>query len=225
MTHAGNEDRWLADPVQGLYLVADGMADERPAQLVVDRLPGLLRTKLAAVASLDDPKAADEVRAALAEVSEEVRIRGGVEGMGSTVVVALVRGRQALVAHMGDSRAYLLRGGRLEPVTQDHSYLQELLACGEITPDEAAAAVSNGGPTRFVGMWGEPVADVRPLELRPGDRLLLCSDGLTGMLRDQQLQTILTETPAPADACRRLIDAANAAGGKDNITALVLAVG
>jgi protein phosphatase len=221
LTHAGNEDRWLIDPDLGLHVVADGMADERPAQLVVDRLPDLLRVALADVVSLDDPGAAEQVRAALAELNEEAR---DPDSSGSTVVLALIRERRALLAHLGDSRIYLLRAGRLRPQTRDHSLTQKMVDQGVLTPEDAARARSNGGPTRFIGMWGDAVADVRLLDLRPGDRLLLCSDGLTAMLPDEDLQDILARESEPAAACRRLIDAANAAGGEDNITALVLAV-
>ena len=219
-THPANEDRWLADPEQGLYIVADGMADERPAQLAVDRLPGLVSSHLAGVDGLDDPRAEAGVQAALAEASEEAR---DLNTTGSTVVLALVGGRRALLAHMGDSRIYLLRQGRLRQLTRDHSRLQEEVDRGVLTEADARGR-SNGGPTRFLGMWGEPVADVTLLDLGPGDRLLLCSDGLTEMLSDAELQRLLAEEPAPAEACRRLVDTANAAGGKDNITALVLAV-
>jgi PPM family protein phosphatase len=220
-THAANEDRWLADPVQGLYVVADGMADERPAQLAIDRLPELLVPRLAGIDDAGDPRAEEAIRAILAEVSEEAR---DLDTTGSTVVLALVRGRRALLAHLGDSRIYLSREDRLRQLTRDHSLLQEMVDRGELTPDEAAAAKYNGGPTRFLGMWGEPDADVSVLDLQPGDRLLLCSDGLTAMLSDEELGRVLAREAAPAEACRRLIDAANAAGGADNITALVLAV-
>jgi protein phosphatase len=219
-THPANEDRWLADPERGLYIVADGMADERPAQLAVDRLPGLVRSHLRGVAGLDDPRAGEAVRAALAEASEEAR---DLNTTGSTVVLALVWGRRALLAHMGDSRIYLLRRGRLRPLTRDHSRLQDEVDRGVLTAAEARGRC-NGGPTRFLGMWGDPVAEVTVLDLCPGDRLLLCSDGLTEMLSDDELQRIVAEEPAPAEACRRLVHAANDAGGKDNITALVLAV-
>jgi PPM family protein phosphatase len=218
-THPGNEDRWLADPELGLYVVADGMADERPAQLAIDRLPGLLSSRLAGVVDLNDPRAEEAVRAVLAEVSEEAR---DLNTTGSTVVLLLVRGRRALLAHLGDSRIYLLRQGRLRQLTRDHSRLQEMIDMGLVSPEEAGRC--NGGPTRFLGMWGEPLADVNVLDLRPGDRLLLCSDGLTGMLTDEELEQVLARESTPAEACRRLVDAANAAGGKDNITALVLAV-
>jgi protein phosphatase len=220
-THAANEDRWLADPAQGLYVVADGMADERPAQLAIDRLPELLVPRLADIDDAGDPRAQEAVRSVLAEVSEEAR---DLDTTGSTVVLALVRGRRVLLAHLGDSRIYLLRQDCLLQLSRDHSLLQEMVDRGELTSEEAAAGKYDGGPTRFLGMWGDPDADVSVLDLQPGDRLLLCSDGLTGMLSDEELRQILTREAAPAEACRRLIDAANAAGGADNITALVLAV-
>jgi protein phosphatase len=220
-THDGNQDRWFADPAQGLYLVADGMADERPAQLVVDRLPGLLRRHLQGIADLADPRTGPAVQAALDELNDEAR---HVDWSGSTLVLALVRDRRALLAHLGDSRIYLLRQGKLDPLTRDHSALQELIDCGTLRAEEAARARFNGGPTRFIGMWGEPRADLRLIDLVPGDRLLLCSDGLTAMLRDDEVRAILAREPGPGEACRALVDAANAAGGEDNITALVLAV-
>ncbi len=219
-THDENQDRWFADPAQGLYLVADGMADERPAQLVVDRLPGLLLTHFQGITDLADPRAGPTVQAALAELNDDAR---RVDWSGSTLVLALVRERQALLAHLGDSRIYRLRRGELCALTRDHSLVNELLDGGAITQEEAARARSNGGPTRFFGMWGEPVADLRLVELLPDDRLLLCSDGLTGMVRDDVIRDILAQEPDPDGACRRLVEAANAAGGDDNITALVFA--
>ncbi len=219
LTHADNEDRWLADPDLGLYAVADGMADARPSQVTVDLLPRLVRHRFGTVPGLGDARAAAALRAVVTEVSERVRDLGC---GGSTLVLALVRGPQALLAHLGDSRIYLLRGGQLRQLTSDHSFVQEMVYQGMMSVEEARRRRSNGGPTRFVGMNGEAVADIGPLDLRPGDRLLLCSDGLTGMLDDDRLRSALVAGPAPADVCRRLVAEANAAGGHDNITALVL---
>jgi protein phosphatase len=220
-THPENQDRWFADPEFGLYVVADGMADEVPAQLVIDRLPGFLRAPLAGFRDLTEPAAAEAIQAALTQLNEETR---SLDTTGSTVVLALIRSGQALIAHLGDSRVYLFRGACLTRLTRDHSWFHEMLDSGAITPEEAARARSNGGPTRFIGMWGEPVADFQVLDLQSGDLLLLCSDGLTGMLTDADLFDILRKSPAAADACGRLVAAANVAGGEDNITALVIAV-
>jgi protein phosphatase len=221
LTHPGNEDRWFAGAAEGIYVVADGMADERPAQMIVERLPGLLRKKLGGHFELADPRTERQVQAAITVVSEQVRER--MDG-GSTLVLVLVRGHRALIVHLGDSRVYLFRKGTLEALTRDHSYVEEEVESGVLTRAEAARLRFNGGPTRFVGMWGEPEAGQRLLDLQPDDRLLLCSDGLTGMLADDDIAALLQAHAAPSDACARLVAAANAAGGKDNITALVLAV-
>jgi protein phosphatase len=227
---ADNQDRWAADPALGLYVVADGMggaaAGALAAQVVVETLPPLLRQRLHGVADLGAPVAADCLAGALAELSERVRAgshgRPDLDGMGSTVVLALVRGTEALVAHLGDSRAYLLRDGRLELLTRDHSLAQLLVDCGEIAPEDAGLHPGRAQLTRYVGMPGEALPEVTSLSLRPGDRLLLCSDGLTTMLDDNLIRTILASRAGPDETCRRLVASANAAGGRDNITALVV---
>lgn len=228
-THPGNEDRWLADPEEGLYIVADGMAHEEPAELIISHLPALIKRHLSDVSDLRHPGAVQGVRASMTDLN--ARVRGAAqtdpdgaawEGLGAVMVLALIRAGQALLAHLGDSRIYLLRDGELEALTRDHSFIQELVERGTITAAEAAKRRFNSGPTRFVGMAGPVMPDVRTIQLRKGDRLLLCSDGLTGMLEEEQIGTILTNHPAPSEACAKLIEAANAAGGDDNITVLVI---
>jgi protein phosphatase len=230
-THLGNEDRWFGDPQQGLYIVADGMGHEEPAELIISNVPDLIRRHLSAVTDLRHPDAAQGIRTALTWLNALVRRMGQTnpdsadwEGLGAVVVLALVRDDQALLAHVGDSRIYLLRDSALEAMTRDHSFLQELVARGTITAAEAARRRFNGGPTRFIGMDDPVNPDVRTLQLRNGDRLLLCSDGLTGMVPEQEIEAILINHPVPEDACARLVEAANVAGGDDNITALVIAV-
>jgi protein phosphatase len=224
-THDTNQDRWLIQPELGLHLVADGMSEDISPQLVVDTLPGLLETALTGVEDLTDPRAPDGVRAAIAQVSRKVYAESEkrYDMLGATVVLALVRGGHALVAHLGDSRAYLLREGELHPLTRDHSKLEHYIALGWIRPEEAIWR-GNGGPTRYAGMRADAEADVCLLEVRPGDRLLLCSDGLTEMLDDDELTPLLAPPLTPEWACERLVAAANKAGGKDNITVVVVAV-
>lgn len=225
-----NEDRWFADPSVGLYLVADGIGGCRAgglaAQIVAEVLPRLLENDLLALDGPVTPAFAARVQAALTQLSQQLCQEGeatpGYKGIGSTVVLALVSGSQALVAHLGDSRAYRLRAGRLERLTKDHTIAQLLVDRGELTPDQAATHPGHGQLTRFVGMAGEATPDVKHIQLLAGDRLLLCTDGLTAMLSDSQISSLLLQWSPPAEACRQLIAAAREAGGKDNITALVV---
>jgi protein phosphatase len=122
---------------------------------------------------------------------------------------------------MGDSRMYLHRQGRLSLLTHDHSLVALLLRRGEITPDQAKDHPARGKLSRYVGMETEVYPDIRAVHLVQGDRLLLCTDGLTGTVSEQEIAAILGQPVEPESACRSLIDAANAAGGRDNITVLV----
>jgi protein phosphatase len=222
---AVNEDRWLADPELGLYLVADGMADERAPQIIVERLPQLLRQRAADLENLADPKTAEVLRKILSELSIEIRDQSRQDPelpeMAATIVAVLVREQNALIAHLGDCRCYLWREAFLEQVTRDHTLVQRLLSLGVIKPEDASRYRLGGGPTSYLGMKGEAQPSVRLLPLWPGDWLLMCSDGLNHMINDWAIHDILTQTTDPEEACRRLVNAANEAGGRDNITVLI----
>ena len=162
---------------------------------------------------------------ALAGLSADIRSRTeglpGLEGMGATVVLALVCGNRALIAHIGDSRAYRHRQGSkgsLELLTKDHSVVQMLIERREVTRSEVHSHPARSQLTRFVGMPGEPLPEVRCIELRPGDRLLLCSDGLTNMVCDMELFEVLGLGLSSEKICKRLVAAANRAGGRDNVS-------
>ena len=225
-----NEDNWAADPKQGLYIVSDGLggqfAGALASKVVVESLPELIRERLADTEDLAEPHVAEQLRAILCHLSEQVyeQTHGepGLEGMGATVVLALIRNSKALVAHMGDSRAYRLRSGQLEQLTKDHSLVQLLIDTGDISPEEAATHPARGQVTRSVGMEGEPLPEVQVTGVVPGDRLLLCTDGLTGMLPDGGIAAILKRRKGPRTTCKHLVQAALDAGGKDNITVVVV---
>jgi protein phosphatase len=227
-----NEDNWAADPEQGLFIVADGMGGESAGALaskaVVATLPGLVRQYLGTLDGLPRGRARRRMTRAIAALSTQLRQQTqnepGLEGMGSTVVCVLVRGSLMLVAHMGDSRAYRVRAGRLKQLTKDHSLIRLLLDSGDSTPEEAATHPARGRLTRNVGMEGEPLPQTQLLELKPGDLLLLCTDGLTGMLSDEQILSVLNEPDSVENRCQRLVDAANHAGGQDNVTVVLLSV-
>ena len=233
MTHVGrvrehNEDAYALVPEQDLYVVSDGMGGlaggETAASVVVEALPKLLNERI----GVDQPTDADLheiLRATLLELSRTVRKeavrRVGLSGMGATVVLVLVRDARSTVAHMGDSRAYRLRAGDLVQLTEDHSVVGILLRRGEIGPDEVEHHPARGRITRYVGMAEQVDPDVNTFDFIPGDRLLVCSDGLTGVVPDEEIAAFVTEADTPAEACRRLVDAALVGGGPDNITVLV----
>ena len=144
-------------------------------------------------------------------------------GMGTTAVCALVRGGNAFICHAGDSRAYLVRDGRLTQLTHDHSYVQELVDCGTITEEEAEHHPQKNIITRALGVDYRLEPEVTSVQLQAKDLLLLCSDGLTNMVPVEQMEQLLAQGPF-YDLPDRLVDAANENGGSDNITALLLAV-
>jgi protein phosphatase len=222
-----NQDACLAAPEQGLFAIADGMgghqAGDVAARLTVEYLPELVERERER--GRGDTRAALE-RAVIAVsdlVHAEAATDPGLHGMGTTLVLALLAGPTAYIAHVGDSRAYLLRAGGLRRLTEDHCYAAELVRAGVLGRAEARAHPLGHGLTRAIGM-----ADVRPevrrLRIARDDRLLLCSDGLTKMLPDARIHTLLASCHDPERACELLIDAANAAGGHDNVSAAVIDV-
>jgi len=237
LTHRGrkrkrNEDTWAQDVGQGIFLVSDGMGGQAggclASRIVAEMLSPLVSQRVSDSTDIISSIVAEQLREAIAELSDrvyaEASAQPGLRGMGATVVLALVRDRHALIAHMGDSRAYLLREGKLQQITHDHSLVQLLIETGDITPQEATEHPSRGQITRYVGMPGEALPEVLLIDIAAGDRLLLCTDGLTGMVPEQELCDIMLNQRTPRQACRALIAAANEAGGLDNITALVVDV-
>jgi protein phosphatase len=226
-----NEDRWCAHDDLGLYVVSDGMgggpAGEVAAEIVVQALPAIIAALLDGGPQDSGPDdAGQRLNLALRQLSAEVHAGGlakrGLAGMGATAVVALVRDSTVLIAHIGDSRAYLWRDGQLRRLTCDHSLAQALVDAGEITQQELAGHPGRHQLTRHIGMDGDVQPDAQHLILRPDDRLLLCTDGLTGAVEDGRMRSILGEHPDPDRACRALADAAHEGGANDDVTALVV---
>ena len=146
-------------------------------------------------------------------------------GMGTTMVARLVSGRRAMLANVGDSRAYLLSRDRLRQVTRDHSLVEELISSGKITREEGRVHPQKNIITRAVGTEASIRADLYELKLTPDSRLLLCSDGLSNALTDETLQRVLREEPEPEQAARKLLDLALEAGATDNVTILIAQLG
>jgi PPM family protein phosphatase len=223
---SSNQDRWLVDVEQCLYMVADGVGGSSDgalaAQLVIELLPVYLQRRLEP--DVDD--AADQLRRAVGGLSDDLHAQGRsdprIAGATSTVVAAVITGSQALISHLGDSRAYLFRDHKLDQLTTDHSLVQALIDAGEVAIEDAKKHPARLVVTRFVAMNPPALPDVTTVDLHDGDRILICSDGLHGVVAGPNLAQILGAHGDPAEACDALIKAANDAGGPDNITAVVI---
>jgi protein phosphatase len=214
----GNEDAYLLlDP---LFAVADGMGGHRGGEvassLALETVRGLFEE--------GEGSLTEQVERANRAVFERSQTDRAVAGMGTTLTAALVQGDRARLAHVGDSRAYLLRDGELHLLTEDHTLVHRMVQEGEITPDEAETHPHRSILTRALGVDDALDVDEGMVALRGGDRLLLCTDGLTAMVRDGEIRAILAETPDAREAADRLVRAANDAGGIDNITVVILDV-
>jgi protein phosphatase len=229
-SRAHNEDAWRIDPALGLMVLADGMggynAGEVASAIAVE---SVTRT-------LSDPWAFDQhqpahdqlaqaVHAANADILAAAARRPECLGMGTTLVLAWLRGRSLRFAHVGDSRLYLLRGGHLHQLTRDHSVGQAMIDAGLSDPDGARESSMRGVLTRALGVEPQVLPDYGELDLMTGDRLLMCSDGLTDMVDDREIRHILLAHTEVGSATRALIDRALEQGGFDNVTALMLCVG
>jgi protein phosphatase len=200
-------------------VVADGMGGHRGGQ-VASRVA--LET-LEALSSEGTGTLPDQIRSANRAVWDRSVRDERLSGMGTTLTAALVDGASALIAHVGDSRAYLLREGELRQLTTDHTLVARMVESGEITEAEADVHPHKNVLTRALGTDEEVEVDEDTIALLDGDRLLLCSDGLTGMVTEDQIQAILENSERPQQAADRLVKAANRAGGIDNISVVVLA--
>ncbi|MDQ4004912.1 MAG: SpoIIE family protein phosphatase, partial [Actinomycetota bacterium] len=166
----------------------------------------------------------DTVRKANRTVFRKASEDPNLAGMGTTLTAILADGDSFRVAHIGDSRLYLLRDGDLKRLTTDHTVVERLVEEGRLTPEEAGMHPQRSILTKALGVDEEVEPDDDRVEVHPGDRLLLCSDGLTGMVGESEIEAILTSNAEPQAAADSLVDAANRAGGQDNITAVVVDV-
>jgi protein phosphatase len=216
----GNEDAYLIDDTIGLVAVADGIGGHRAGEVASATAIEALRAAFASGRTLRE-SIEDANAAVFAKAQTDVNLRG----MGTTLTVGtLVAGDTILLGHVGDSRAYLLHDGELRQVTVDHSLVEELVQEGRLTADEAAVHPQRSIITRSIGTDALVDVDVYPVELALGDRLLLCSDGLTDMVQTDAIAATLRREVDPQRAANQLVDAANQAGGVDNITVVVVAV-
>jgi serine/threonine protein phosphatase PrpC len=215
---ATNEDRFVARPP--LFLVADGMGGQNAGEIAASITADVLEARAASLRTVAE--LADALGRANSVVWEQSGRDRDLQGMGTTCTAVLVAGDRLLVAHVGDSRAYLLRGGELRQLTIDHTLMQRLIDEGRLRPEDAATHPQRSVIVRAIGAAADIAPDRLTIELEPGDRLLLCSDGLSSLVATDEIAAALAGSPDPQVAADRLVELANAAGGVDNVTAVVV---
>lgn len=230
MIRSGNEDSYFADVTKerGLFIVADGMGGHAAGEVASEMAVQIVSRELHALKELESPTAretvAESIRMANRAIYDRTIAESDKQGMGTTVSAIIVAGTRYLIGQVGDSRVYLLRDGALRQLTKDHSYVQEQVDAGLLTPEQARYHPYSNVITRCVGAGEEVEPDTFSGEIKAGDVFLVASDGLTGMVDDRRLQQLLLSRASAARVVDALIAEANYRGGLDNITAIVVQV-
>jgi protein phosphatase len=222
-------NRGVIEPIS-LVAVADGMgghaAGEQASSLVIDTIAQIGAFELVALQNPSNNEFDEWLKRAMQSANQavfEARQTAG-NDMGSTLVLGLIIGSMAYFGHIGDSRIYLVNEGSIKQLSTDHSLVQHLVSIGKISAEEARVHPQRNVIYRSLGEKPEVEADYFNQQVFPNDRLLFCSDGLSGLLDDQKIQQIILHAASPQSACDELVSAANAAGGDDNISALIVEV-
>jgi PPM family protein phosphatase len=240
-THVGmkrnhNEDNYLILTDENLCCVADGMgghsSGEIASKIAVEELAEFFRMtsrdqdatwpfKMDKARNYDENRLATGIKLANKSIFDKASADQKYKGMGTTIVSVHFTDAAAYVGHVGDSRVYFFRQGVLRQVTEDHSLLNDYLKAKKLSPEEIENFPHKNVIVRALGMKDTVAVDVAKVEAQQGDIFLLCSDGLSGMVTDPQMQDILSRTTELEKACSQLIDMANAAGGNDNVTCVL----
>lgn len=229
-----NEDAFVCNTRLGLFAVCDGMGGESAGEVASNLAVETMLTKLTS----DEEDTSEDLRGFLPStrrlesavllcnqvVYEESQANSQRKGMGTTVVTAWVEDYIACLGHVGDSRAYLWRNDHLEQLTSDHSLVQEKVRAGLLTPEEGLNSSEQNIVTRALGRKAEVEVDLAEVPLMAGDYLLLCSDGVTGMVSDSIMADTIVTLQEPQEICDQLVDLANRNGGVDNITVVLVRV-
>ena len=220
LVRANNEDAFLVDSAHQLYAVADGIGGHRGGEVASRTAIEALRAAIASGRPVNEA-----ITRANTAVLERAAGDSELTGMGTTMTALVVAGAdQVLVGHVGDSRAYLLHEGVLRRITDDHSLVEELVREGRLTPEQAESHPQRNLVTRALGVDPEVEVDLYTLEVIPGDRVVICSDGLTTMVRERDIERLARSEADPQRAADLLVDAANRAGGEDNTSVVIVDV-
>ena len=230
MIRSGNEDNFAVRDwgSRGLFIVADGMGGHAAGEVASEMAVQTIERELQELTEPDDRDAEEKLAEALRKANRTIHDRTITEvdkqGMGTTASVLVLWQSKYLIGQVGDSRVYLLRDGELQQLTKDHSYVQEQVDAGFLTPEQARYHPYSNVITRCVGASPEVEPDIYEGDVKVGDLFLVASDGLTGMVDDRRLQILLMSRAAPERKVHALIAEANGRGGLDNITAIVVQV-
>ena len=228
IVRSGNEDNYLMLADRGIFIVADGMGGHAAGDVASEMAVRITSHQIGSLRGMSDDQASEKVRGAIRAANDAIFERTLAEqdkrGMGTTATVLALLPARYLIGQVGDSRAYLLRDGQFQQLTKDHSYVQEQVDAGLLTPEQARVHPYSNVITRCVGASVDVVPDIYFGSLAKGDVLLLASDGLTGMLEDEQLTRILGADGGPQGWVDRMVTEANRRGGLDNITAIVIRI-
>ena len=212
-----NEDSLVVTPP--LFAVADGMGGHAAGEVASEIAVNVLAERAPAHPDSEAlGRAVEEANRAVIRAAHEGR---GREGMGTTMTAAMLEGERLIIAQVGDSRAYLLHQGKLQQLTRDHSLMADMIEAGQLTPEEARSHPNRSVITRALGSDPHTQPDLYEINVETGDRLLICSDGLSGMIFDDQIENTLRRVQDPQRCASQLVNEAIAAGGHDNVTVIV----
>ena len=223
-----NEDSYLVDQDNGLFLVADGMGGHSGGNIASDLFLTVVKTRFG------DPKAhrgssaknriENLFNAAHLEIQDQVKRAPRLRGMGCTANILLIENEYYTIGHVGDSRAYLLRESALHQLTTDHSFVQQQIELGLLTPEQARTHKMRSVILQAIGVSDTLSIDILEGKVQPGDLFMVCTDGLYTMLEEKQLEQILTAEMSLDQKCDILIKLANGAGGEDNVTVVLVSI-
>lgn len=237
MKRSHNEDHYLMNDDLQLYVVADGMGGHLGGEFaskmavatveeVVQRLSESEATEIHGV-NTENMSESEKLRFAIKEAGRRIYDQSlydeTLKGMGTTTVASYVKDNLAFVANVGDSRGYFIRDGKIEQITEDHSLVSEQVRAGILSANEAKSHRLKNIITRSVGYQEEVDPDIKTLQLKKGDKILMCSDGLSNLVEDREIQGVLSQCSLK-EACENLVALANERGGDDNITVVILQV-
>ena len=215
-------------PDRGVFIVADGMGGHAAGEVASEMAVRIIARELGDISNSTNQEASDLIRKSIIEANAAIFERTLSEqdkrGMGTTATAMAILGDNYLIGQVGDSRAYVLREGDLLQLTKDHSYVQEQVDAGYLSPEEARTHPYSNVITRCVGANVDVTPDVYSGALQTGDVYLLASDGLTGMIEDGDLSEMMTKLTEPQQLADGLVDEANRRGGLDNVTVIVIRV-